>query len=196
MRLGAICFASCCFRYASNLTRRTAMSRLTKHRFRKREAHDRIVIDPGDQIAGEQAGSVPRRTFDRRDHFDQAILHRHFDTDAAEFAAGPQFHLAVILGGEKRRMRVEFAQHPRQARRHQATKEQRIRELEQNGYPAYTTSAGWLGYSNEKLQRLCREAVDSGFKHIKIKVGVSIEDDVRRCKIARETMLDGGCGSR
>lgn len=70
----------------------------------------------------------------------------------------------------------------------QATKEQRIRELEQNGYPAYTTSAGWLGYSNEKLQRLCREAVDSGFKHIKIKVGVSIEDDVRRCKIARETI--------
>ena len=70
----------------------------------------------------------------------------------------------------------------------QATKEQRICELEQNGYPAYTTSAGWLGYSNEKLQRLCREAVDSGFKHIKIKVGVSIEDDVRRCKIARETI--------
>jgi len=70
----------------------------------------------------------------------------------------------------------------------QATKEQRIRLLEQNGYPAYTTSAGWLGYSNEKLQRLCREAVDSGFQHIKIKVGVSIEDDVRRCKIARETI--------
>lgn len=70
----------------------------------------------------------------------------------------------------------------------QATKEQRIRELEQNGYPAYTTSAGWLGYSDEKLQRLCREAVNAGFKHIKIKVGESVADDVRRCKIARETI--------
>jgi L-fuconate dehydratase len=70
----------------------------------------------------------------------------------------------------------------------QATKEQRIRELEQNGYPAYTTSAGWLGYSDEKMERLCREAVNAGFKHIKIKVGESVADDVRRCKIARETI--------
>ncbi len=73
-------------------------------------------------------------------------------------------------------------------RRNQDRKEQRIRELEQNGYPAYTTSAGWLGYSDEKMERLCREAVDAGFEHIKIKVGESIADDVRRCKIARETI--------
>jgi L-fuconate dehydratase len=74
--------------------------------------------------------------------------------------------------------------------RNQATKEQRIRDLEHNGYPAYTTSAGWLGYSDEKLQRLCHEAVDSGFTHIKLKVGESVEDDVRRCRIARETIGD------
>ncbi len=72
----------------------------------------------------------------------------------------------------------------------QATKEQRIRELEQNGYPAYTTSAGWLGYSDEKLQRLCREAVDAGFSYIKLKVGENVEDDVRRCGIAREAIGD------
>ena len=74
--------------------------------------------------------------------------------------------------------------------KNQATKEQRIRELEQDGYPAYTTSAGWLGYSDQKLERLCREAVNDGFTHIKLKVGASVEDDVRRCKIARETIGD------
>jgi L-fuconate dehydratase len=69
-----------------------------------------------------------------------------------------------------------------------STKQQRIQHVEENGYPAYTTSAGWLGYSDEKLQRLCREAVDAGFSHIKLKVGESVEDDVRRCTIARETI--------
>ena len=72
--------------------------------------------------------------------------------------------------------------------KNQSTKQQRIQHLEEDGYPAYTTSAGWLGYSDKKLQRLCREAVDAGFLHIKLKVGESIEDDVRRCKIARETI--------
>ncbi len=74
--------------------------------------------------------------------------------------------------------------------RNQSTKQQRIQHLEENGYPAYTTSAGWLGYSDEKLQRLCREAVDAGFTHIKLKVGENLEDDVRRCKIARESIGD------
>lgn len=74
--------------------------------------------------------------------------------------------------------------------RNQATKELRIQQLMENGYPAYTTSAGWLGYSDEKLERLCRDAVDDGFRHIKIKVGRSIADDVRRCRIAREAIGD------
>jgi len=72
----------------------------------------------------------------------------------------------------------------------QSTKLQRIQLLEQTGYPAYTTSAGWLGYGDEKLERLCREAVGQGFKHIKLKVGESLEDDVRRCRIAREAIGD------
>ena len=54
-----------------------------------------------------------------------------------------------------------------------------------DGYPAYTTSAGWLGYSDEKIVRLCREAISDGFTHIKIKVGRDLEDDVRRCRIIR-----------
>ncbi|MEB4615108.1 enolase C-terminal domain-like protein [Leucobacter sp. M11] len=55
------------------------------------------------------------------------------------------------------------------------------------GYPAYTTSPGWLGYSDEKLARLCREAIADGFGQIKLKVGSSREDDRRRMRIARET---------
>jgi len=65
-------------------------------------------------------------------------------------------------------------------------KEKRIAELEAKGYPAYTTSAGWLGYSDEKLRRLCREAVASGMDYLKIKVGRDLADDKRRCAILRE----------
>ena len=65
-------------------------------------------------------------------------------------------------------------------------KEQRIAEMCERGYPAYTTSAGWLGYSDEKLRRLCREAVAGGWNHLKIKVGGDLDDDIRRCTIIRE----------
>ncbi len=62
----------------------------------------------------------------------------------------------------------------------------RIVRLEAEGYPAYTTSAGWLGYPDDKIRRLCREAVAEGWTHIKIKVGRDLEDDLRRCAIIRE----------
>src|SRR3954469_16386763 len=70
------------------------------------------------------------------------------------------------------------------------TRAERISELEATGYPCYTTSAGWLGYSDDKLRRLCQEAVDSGYRHIKLKVGASLDDDIRRCRIAREVIGD------
>ncbi|QIG39418.1 L-fuconate dehydratase [Microbacterium sp. 4R-513] len=66
------------------------------------------------------------------------------------------------------------------------TRSERIAELERDGYPCYTTSAGWLGYSDEKMRRLLREAVDQGYKHVKLKVGANLEEDIRRCRIARE----------
>ncbi|HEY8319636.1 MAG TPA: L-fuconate dehydratase [Amnibacterium sp.] len=67
------------------------------------------------------------------------------------------------------------------------TREQRVAELEAaGGYPCYTTSAGWLGYSDDKLRHLLREAVDAGYRHVKLKVGADLEDDVRRLTIARE----------
>ncbi|HAV64246.1 MAG TPA: fuconate dehydratase, partial [Verrucomicrobiales bacterium] len=71
-------------------------------------------------------------------------------------------------------------------RRLEPTKADRIAHLREHGYPAYTTSAGWLGYSDEKLRRLCREAIAAGWTHFKIKVGADIDDDVRRAGIIRE----------
>ncbi len=75
-------------------------------------------------------------------------------------------------------------------RGNEAEKQERIRYIEKHGYPSYTTSAGWLGYSDEKLTRLCQEAIDQGFQYIKLKVGKNLQDDIRRCKIARGVVGD------
>jgi L-fuconate dehydratase len=66
------------------------------------------------------------------------------------------------------------------------TKAKRQSEMQERGYPAYTTSAGWLGYSDEKVRRLTREAMSGGFSYFKQKVGSDIESDVRRARILRE----------
>jgi L-fuconate dehydratase len=71
--------------------------------------------------------------------------------------------------------------------RHQApTKAERIATLLEHGYPAYTTSAGWLGYDDEKLHRLGREALAQGWTHFKLKVGANRVDDVRRARLMRD----------
>ncbi|MFD0318681.1 enolase C-terminal domain-like protein [Streptomyces flavalbus] len=57
--------------------------------------------------------------------------------------------------------------------------------LTRRGYPAYTTSPGWLGYDDAKLTRLATRAVADGFRQIKLKVGADLADDVRRCRAAR-----------
>lgn len=69
-------------------------------------------------------------------------------------------------------------------------KAERIAGLEAHGYPCYTTSAGWLGYGDDKLRRLCQEAVDAGYNHVKLKVGGDLDDDKRRLAIAREVIGD------
>ncbi len=69
-----------------------------------------------------------------------------------------------------------------------AGKSERLATLEREGYPCYTTSAGWLGYDDAKLRRLCQEAVDAGFNHVKMKVGRDKADDIRRLTIAREVL--------
>jgi L-fuconate dehydratase len=71
-------------------------------------------------------------------------------------------------------------------RRAQDGREERAERLLEDGFPAYTTTPGWLGYDDAKLARLCEEAVAAGYGQIKLKVGASLDDDVRRLRIARE----------
>jgi L-fuconate dehydratase len=71
-------------------------------------------------------------------------------------------------------------------RRLEPTKAQREAEMRAQGYPAYTTSAGWLGYSDEKIRRLVREGIANGWTHFKMKVGANLEDDVRRAQLIRD----------
>ncbi|AUI51929.1 enolase C-terminal domain-like protein [Arthrobacter crystallopoietes] len=73
-------------------------------------------------------------------------------------------------------------------RRGEPGKAERITELQRSGYPAYTTTPGWLGYSDEKLVRLSKEAVADGFGMIKLKVGGDLNEDRRRMKLAREAV--------
>ena len=70
--------------------------------------------------------------------------------------------------------------------RNVSLKTERESEMKEFGYPAYTTAAGWLGYSDEKLRRLAREGVAAGWTHFKQKVGGDIETDVRRARVLRE----------
>ncbi len=72
----------------------------------------------------------------------------------------------------------------------QPTKDARIAELERDGYPAYITSAGWLGYTDNQVRELCREALAGGWRSFKTKVGVSVASDIRRCEVIREEIGD------
>jgi L-fuconate dehydratase len=115
----------------------------------------------------------------------------------AKAAGKPVWHLVAELSPEELVKIIDFryltdAITPEEAldifRKAEAGKSERLAELQANGYPCYTTSAGWLGYSNEKLTRLAQEAVDAGFSHIKMKVGRDLDDDIRRLEIVRSIM--------
>ena len=71
-------------------------------------------------------------------------------------------------------------------RRAEPGKAERLARLRAEGYPGYTTSAGWLGYSDEKIRKLVREATAEGWKHLKMKVGSNLQDDIRRAGIITE----------
>ncbi len=70
----------------------------------------------------------------------------------------------------------------------QAGKAERLARLRTFGYPCYTTSAGWLGYGDDKLRRLSRDAVDAGFTFITMKVGRDLDNDTRRRRTVREVI--------
>ena len=71
-------------------------------------------------------------------------------------------------------------------KRHEPTKRQRIDKMLALGYPAYTTSAGWLGYSDEKVRMLVRQGIERGWTHFKMKVGRNLKDDLRRARLIRD----------
>ncbi|XP_045779791.1 mitochondrial enolase superfamily member 1-like isoform X2 [Maniola jurtina] len=71
-----------------------------------------------------------------------------------------------------------------------AGKEERVKQLLEQGYPAYTTQVGWLGYSDELVKELCNKYLSLGFKHFKVKVGLNLEDDIRRCSAVRKYIGD------
>lgn len=125
-----------------------------------------------------------------------AVINALWDI-AARRAGKPLWRYLADLSPEEIVRAIDFthisdALSPEEAlrilREGQAGKEQRIAELEQDGYPAYTTSPGWLGYSDEKVVRLSQEAVQNGFDLIKLKVGGNLESDRHRLRIVREAI--------
>lgn len=128
-----------------------------------------------------------------------AVLTALWDLKARR-AGLPLWELIATLSPEEFVAAVDFS-HLRDAlteaealeilRRAEDGKADRIAELKETGYAAYTTSAGWLGYSDEKMITLAKEAVADGFDMIKLKVGGSVEDDTRRMKLAREAVGPG-----
>ncbi|CAL8293601.1 unnamed protein product [Lota lota] len=71
-------------------------------------------------------------------------------------------------------------------RKAQPGKAEREQQMLKEGYPAYTTSCAWLGYSDQQLTQLCTEALASGWSRFKVKVGADLEDDERRCRLIRQ----------
>jgi L-fuconate dehydratase len=76
-------------------------------------------------------------------------------------------------------------------RRNEATKGEREQRLRAEGFPAYTTSAGWLGYADETLPERAREALAEGFTHVKLKVGGDLGRDLRRARLVRDAIGPG-----
>ncbi|CAH2236363.1 jg10743 [Pararge aegeria aegeria] len=71
-----------------------------------------------------------------------------------------------------------------------ARKDEKVKELSEKGYPAYTTQVGWMGYSDALVKELCNKYLDLGFQHFKVKVGLNLEDDIRRCTAVRKYIGD------
>ena len=98
----------------------------------------------------------------------------------AEIVSAIDFrHIRDYLSETEALARLEAQQDGREAR---------IAELLKSGYPAYTTSAGWIGYSDEEIVRRLRAAYEEGWRHFKIKVGGDLEGDRKRCALFRQTL--------
>ncbi|MFO0979239.1 MAG: L-fuconate dehydratase [Planctomycetaceae bacterium] len=104
------------------------------------------------------------------------------DMSPEQFVSAVDFRYLsdVLTPGQARELLERFS----------STKQQRVEELLAVGYPSYTTSAGWLGYSDEALKQKCADLKARGWKHFKIKVGRDLQDDIRRCTVLRREMGD------
>ncbi|MFE9568213.1 enolase C-terminal domain-like protein [Streptomyces sp. NPDC006692] len=150
----------------------------------------RLVHDPQLRWLGPEKGAIHMAT--------GAVVNAAWDL-AAKRAGQPVWRFLGEMSPEELVAQVDFrwlsdALTQREAleilRRAEPGRRERTDRLLEHGYPAYTTTPGWLGYSDEKLARLAREAVADGFTHIKLKVGACLEDDVRRMRTAREAVGD------
>jgi L-fuconate dehydratase len=128
-----------------------------------------------------------------------AVVNAAWDL-AAKVAGKPVWRLLADMTPEEIVAQVDFryledALTPAEAlgilRGARAGRQERIAQLERSGYPAYTSTPGWIGYADEKLAALSREAVADGFTQIKLKVGADVGDDVRRMALAREVVGPG-----
>ncbi|MET9730272.1 L-fuconate dehydratase [Streptomyces sp. NPDC006458] len=147
-----------------------------------------LVHDPQLRWLGPEKGAIHMAT--------GAVVNAAWDL-AAKRAGLPVWRFLGEMAPEELVAQIDFrwltdALTPEEAleilRRAEPGRQERITRLLEHGYPAYTTTPGWLGYSDEKLARLAREAVADGFTQIKLKVGANLEDDVRRMRTARETV--------
>jgi L-fuconate dehydratase len=144
-----------------------------------------LVHDPQLRWLGPEKGVIHMAT--------GAVVNAAWDL-AAKRAGKPVWRFLSDMSPDEIVSQVDFrwlsdALTPQEAlellRKAEPGRPDRMAKLTETGYPAYTTTPGWLGYSDEKLTRLAREAVAEGFTQIKLKVGASLEDDVRRLRAAR-----------
>ena len=150
-----------------------------------RGLYRKLTVDPQLRWLGPEKGILHMAT--------GALLNAVWDL-WAKAERKPLWKLLVDLTPEQLVSTIDFsylsdALTPEQAlellRKQQPTRAAREAEMRAQGYPAYTTSTGWLGYSDEKVRRLCEEAVAAGWTHLKMKVGQDLEMNRRRAGLIR-----------
>jgi len=156
-----------------------------------RAFYRQLTVDPQLRWLGPEKGILHMAT--------GAVLNAVWDLWAKR-EQKPLWKLLVDLGPEELVSTIDFSYitdvlTPEQAveilKKAQAGRAEREDCMRREGYPAYTTSTGWLGYPDEKVRRLCKEAIAQGWTAFKMKVGQSLEDNVRRAAIMREEIGPG-----